>query len=276
MAHPFEDMGLVPPEVPPAAGAAPFPPGPPAPVPPPIVASTYREYYSDRSHSPPPDRIAGFLAGYRFADVANGVIPTPANLVDPTVTLSDRQPMAFLCPATGLDGVNEVMIVHRFVRFMDSPGDDPSGYHDRVLGLLGDILPHQYSVVEVPDTGFHLVGSPVRVPTVGAMNALLPTWEDATVALGPYTELDPETEVIRPRHLQVVPNFLASIIIHRRRVRAKVAYQELVGAIQAEDGLEAYSDVVAWLRAACTARSGGVLRLRSLLWCMHYTVPCIH
>ncbi|KAI2504448.1 hypothetical protein MHU86_10037 [Fragilaria crotonensis] len=107
---------------------------------------------------------------------------------------------------------------------MDSPGDDPSGYHDRVLGLLGGILPHQYPTVEVPNTTFHLVGTPVRVPTVAAMEAHVPTWEDPRVALGPFTEEDPETEVVRPRNTQLIPGRYASIIIHRRRVNAKQAY----------------------------------------------------
>jgi hypothetical protein len=135
--------------------------------------------------------------------------------------------------------MGEVTIIHRIVRYMDNPGDYPTGFHDRVLGLLGDVLPHQYPVVEVPNTAFHLVGTPVRVPTIGAMTALLPTWENPLVALGPYVEADPETEVVRPRHLQLVPGRLAAILVHRRRVRAKQAYQELVGAIRAEGVVEA-------------------------------------
>lgn len=221
------------------------------------AARTYREYYLERGHVPPPERVAGYLAGYRFTEAGGVGVPTPAVLRDQTVTLSDRQSMAFLCLVTGVDGTGEVAIIHRFVRYMDNPGDDPTGFHDRVLGLLGDVLPHQFPVVEVPNTAFHLVGAPVRVPTIGAMNALLPTWENPVVALGPYVEADPETEVVRPRYLQLIPGRLAAILVHRRRVRAKLAYQELVGAIQAEGAVEAYSDVITWLRAACTARGGG-------------------
>ena len=229
------------------------------PVPLPVApATTYREYYSDTGNSPNPDRIQGYLNGYRFTDNGGGGVPTPAALRDLTVTLSDRQPLAFLCLLPGLEGAGgEVTIVHRVVRYMDTPGDDDTGYNDKVLGLLGDILPHQYTVVEVPGTAFHLVGNAVRVPTEGAMNALLPTWEDPATALGPYTEQDPETEVVRPRYLQLVPGTLAALILHRRRVTAKQAYQELVGAIQAAGGLESHADVVVWLRAACTARGGG-------------------
>lgn len=91
------------------------------------------------------------------------------------------------------------------------------GLHDRVLGLAGDdILPHQYPTVDIPNSAFHLISNPVRVPTVDAMTALLPTWDDALPALGPYTELNPETEVVRPRFIQSVPGRYAALLIHRR------------------------------------------------------------
>lgn len=143
------------------------------------------------------------------------------------------------------------------VPYVDSPGDEPTGYNDRVLGLLGDIQPHQYPTVEVPGSAFHLVAAVVRVPTVGAMETIIPTWEDASVPLGPYTEADPETEVTRPRNTQLVPGKYASLLIHRQRVKAKQAYTEIVGALRADNALESCADVVTWLRAACTARGGG-------------------
>lgn len=98
-------------------------------------------------------------------------MPTPAILRDQTVALSDRQPMAFLALIEGPDGGYEVTIVHRMLKYLDAPGDNPSGLHDRVLGLIGDILPHQYPIVEVSNTAFHLVGNAVRVPTIAAMTA---------------------------------------------------------------------------------------------------------
>ena len=238
---------------PPAALAAVPPPPPPE-----VAASpprTYREWYADAAYNPAPDRILGYLNGYRFA--GDGDIPTPAQLRDQTVALSDRRPMAFLCLVNGPDGTPEVSILHRVLRFMDSPGDDPSGFHDRVLGLLGDIMPHQYPAVEVPGSTFHLVGTPTRLPTVAAMEALVPTWANPGVPLGPYNEADPETEVARPRHTQLIPGKYAALIIHRRRIKPKQAYQEIVGAIRADEALASCADVVTWLRAACTARGGG-------------------
>ena len=167
------------------------------------------------------------------------------------------------------------MIVHRFVRYLDTPGGDPTGFNDQVLGLLGDILQNQYPVVAIPNTVFHLVGAaPVRVPTLAAMNALLPTWANPEVALGPFTKQDAETEVVRPRHLQLIPARLAAILIHCRCVNAKTAYQELFGAIQAEGDMEAYSDVLMWLRAACTAR-GGVSQQNTVPSVVHPFTPDI-
>lgn len=223
----------------------------------PIPPRTYGELYADAAHNPPPARTGGYLAGYRFTDPGGSFVPAPATLRDQTVFLSDRQPMAFLALVTGADGAIEVVVVHRLLRYVEAPGDDPTGLNDTVLGLMGDILPHQYPVVDVPNTTFHLVSNAVRIPTAAAMAALLLTWNDADPVLGPFTEQDPETEVVRTRHVQLIPGRYAALIIHRRRVRPKQAYQEIVGAIQAQNEVESCQDVITWLRAACTARGGG-------------------
>jgi hypothetical protein len=100
---------------------------------------SYRELLSDARNSPAPERLGNYLQGYRFD---GGGVPTPAALRDQTVILSDRQPMAFLCLVAGPGGTPEVAIVHRLMRYMDMPGEEESGFNDRVLGLLGDIMPH--------------------------------------------------------------------------------------------------------------------------------------
>ena len=250
MAHP------VPPEAPPLGGAPEVPaaPGLPAPR---GLPRNYRELLSDEANAPPRDRLANYLNGYRFE---GGGLAAPTTLREQTVVLSDRQPITFLCLTVGAHGIPEVSILHRLMRYMDMPGEDDSGFHDRHLGLLGDIRPHQYPTVEVPSTVFHLVGTPVRVPTVGAMGAHIAAWEDAAVPLGPFNEDSPETEVVRPRNIQLIPGYYAALLIHRRGVNARDAYQELQGLMQARDELALCRDVLTWLRAACTARGGGGLQ----------------
>jgi hypothetical protein len=258
MALPFQALA--------AGGIAPGhePPAPPV-VPPaapareaPRRAVTYRELLTDEANSPSPARLASYLQGYRFDGGAG--VPTPQSLRDLTVTLSDRQPMAFLSLTQGPSGAHEVVIVHRFMRYMDMPGEEESGFHDRVLGLQGDILPHQYPTVDLPSTVFHLVGTAVRVPTTEAMVALLPTWENPATPLGPFTDEDPETEVVRPRHLQVLPGYYASMFIHRRGLTAKVVFQELYGAMQARNEAVVCADILTWVKAAATARGGEAFR----------------
>lgn len=76
--------------------------------------------------------------------------------------------------------------------------------------------------------------------------------------LGPFDEEDPETEVIRPRNIQLLPGYLAALLIHHHGLNAKTTYQERYGAIQARGELDMCRDVLAWFRTACTAaRSGG-------------------
>ena len=228
MTHP------APPEPPlPAATAAPPPVLPPTPP-----HCTYRELYGDDMNNPPADRVAQYFSGYRFTAEPDGAaVPTPAALLrDQTITLSDCRPMALLVLVTDQGGRYKVVVLHRMMRYMDSPGGDPSGYHDQVQGLLGNIMPHQFQTVEVPRNAFHLVGMPAKVPTVAAMAALIPTWDDATPTRGPYTtEVAGETEeVVRIRHIQIVPGRYAAILVQSCcRVPPKIAYQEIVGAIQA-------------------------------------------
>lgn len=126
------------------------------------------------------------------------------------MALSDRQQIAFLAMITGPDEALEVVVLYRMMRYMDLSG---AGYHDRVLGLVGDIfVSHQYPTVEVPGTAFHhmlLVGTVVQVPTVAAMAALIPAWGDDEPTLGPFDDQALKTEVVRTRHIQVATSVRA-------------------------------------------------------------------
>ena len=213
-------MALPPPPAAPE-GAPADPPAAPVPLAPPGRPSTYCELLSNEANGPTREQLANYLQGYRYE---GGAVPAPTALREQTVVLGDRQPLAFLCLVTGASGFPEVSILHRMMRYMDMPGEEASGFHDRYLGLLGDILPHQYPVVDVPSTVFHLVGTPVRVPTTAAMATHVAAWEDPNVPLGPYTDIDPETEVVRPRNTQVIPCYYAALLVHCRGVSAKVAF----------------------------------------------------
>ena len=66
------------------------------------------------------------------------------------------------------------------------------------------------------------------------------------VSLGLYNKHDPEIEiVVRPHYLQLVPPMLRKVLVHQRRINAKIGYQEPYGAIQqAEGGIKAFLDDV--------------------------------
>jgi hypothetical protein len=191
---------------------------PPAAIPAPIALTaptTYRQLFADATRDAVFDRPGEYLAGYRFTD-AGGAVPVPATLRDQTSLLCDRQPMAFLCLTAHHDGVStEVRILHRFMRYLELPGEPATGFHDHVLGFVGDIRPNQYPVVEVPGSIFHLASTQVRVPTAGAMDGLLATWPRDLPTLGPYLEEgEVATELVRPRNIQLLPSRYAALLVH--------------------------------------------------------------
>ena len=169
--------------------------------------------------------------------------------------MCDRQPtLTFLYLVPCLDGTAEVQILHRFVmRYLGLPGEVATGFDDHVLGLLGNVRPNQIPVVDIPANILQLTTAGVRVPTVAAW-AKGPT----SLLVGPsYAEGAPNTEVVRPRNIQLLPSCYAAMLVHRERVSPCKAYRELVGAFQVDGNMEACGDVVAWLRIACTCRGGG-------------------
>jgi hypothetical protein len=127
--------------------------------------TNYQQLLADRTIDAVHDNPRAFLAGYRFVNDA----PGPAVLLDQSVLLSDRQPMTFVC-LVPRGNAFMVHILHRFMRYLELPGERPTGFNDRVMALLGDIRPAQFPVVEVPQSTFHLAATAaVRIPTHASM-----------------------------------------------------------------------------------------------------------
>jgi hypothetical protein len=72
-------------------------------------------------------------------------------------------------------------------------------------------MPHQCPTVEVRQTAFHLVNTPVRLPMVEGMAAMIPAWDNPAVPLLGLSFTDGlvlETEVLRPRNTQIVLDYI--------------------------------------------------------------------
>ena len=224
----------------------------------------YRELYASGGPQGGVPEAGRLLASYRFTEAGGaGDRPTPGNLKEQTLALCDRRPMAFLCLVRRAGTGVEVRVLHRMMRYFELPGDAVGGVTDLSMGLLGDVRAAQIPVVEVDNSHFSLIGGAgVRVPTIATMPDHLAGAPPGTT-LGPYAANAPDTELLRPRITQVIPSRYAAILVHRDAVAPSVAYQEILGALEADGALEACADVTAWLRVACTAR-GGVGELAAL------------
>lgn len=66
---------------------------------------------------------ARLMASYRFTEaLGGGERPTPANLKEQTLALSERHPVAFLCLYRKTGTNVEVRILHRMLRYYELPG----------------------------------------------------------------------------------------------------------------------------------------------------------
>ena len=222
-----------------------------------VMARSYHDFYTTEGPRDTSDP-ARLLASYRFTEAAGGgERPTPSSLKERSLALSDRRPLAFLCLHRKAGGTNvEVRILHRLMRFYELPADaiDEGGV-DICMGLLGDVRAAQIPVVEVDNTIFSLVGGAVRVPTLAVMPDHLATAPPGSF-LGPYGVDTPGTELVRPRMTQVLPLKYAAALVHRDGVSPAMAYQELQGMLEADGTQATCTDVLTWLRVACTARGG--------------------
>ena len=229
---------------------------PPGEVAPPRLPSTnYQHLFADRNLDAVRDNPRAFLGGYRFTNDA----PTPAALLDLSVLLSDRQPMTFLCLVPRGD-MYVVQILHRFMRYLELPGERPTGFNDRVMALLGDVRPAQFPVVEVPQTTFHLAATAaIRIPTHDAMIAAGPPPADSVAAelLGPFLEEGAAgTEMARPRHVQLIPSRYAINLVGGDGSHPRQVYLDLLNLMEQEGTLDDCRDVLTWLRTASTVRGG--------------------
>jgi hypothetical protein len=142
------------------------------------------------------------------------------------------------------------------IRYFELPGGGGGGALDYSLALLGDVRSAHIPVVEVDNTVFSLIGGTgVRVPTTAVMPDHLQAAPPGA-HLGPFGADTPNTEVVRLRVTQVIPAKYAAALVHRDGIAPLVAFQELYGMLEADKVVNECADILAWLRAACTARGG--------------------
>jgi hypothetical protein len=250
MAHPLQEIDA--PLIPGGVRVAPPQAGP---------QLTYQQLYGDPQRQRAVN-LPEYMAGYRFDDDAEGVAPpTAATLHERTVQMCERWPFTFMCLTTRGE-TQVVQIMHRFMRYLDIPGEAPTGFNDTVLALLGDIRPGLYPVVDAPSTVFGLVATPANVPTEDTILAAIEEVEEENPPannqlLGPYADRTAGTEAVRPRMIQLLPNQFAPLFLQNDGLPPLVAYRTLREALIEANALEACGDVLTWLRAACTRRGGG-------------------
>jgi hypothetical protein len=144
------------------------------------------------------------------------------------------------------------------MRFLNIPGEELTGMDDTVMGLLGDIRPgcsQQWRFrIGFPPCSHRMVCAS-HSGRYGSSRGTGPTSYPSYS--GPFVEDTPDTEVVHPRNLQLLPSKYAPLLLQNDSCPRSERFTILQEAIALNGELEACRDVLVWLRAASTAQGGG-------------------
>ena len=150
-------------------------------------------------------------------------------------------------------GTYRSVLVHRLTLYANHPYE-PSPWDNLVLGFGGDVLPGNHiELLRFPGNAFEVKGAQV-VPTVAGMHALLAATPTAT-SVGPFHDIDPDTQIIRSRNVLPVPPAYINIILNKT-LTPRELWDQLGGAIIADGREEECILLVQWMLMALTRRPG--------------------
>jgi hypothetical protein len=160
----------------------------------------YRDYFTSPENDPFNDSYAEVLEPYRVP-LANNNVLTSAQVRDLAINCHPQgMPTAFLL----LHPDNRLHVYIQLVKFYTRMGRDPTDWDDQCYIQKGELVHNQSIMVEWDDAYFHQVNAQIRVPTAAVIDTTLAGDVNATI-LGPFTQADADTELIRVRRCCYVP-----------------------------------------------------------------------
>ena len=211
----------------------------------------YRDYFSSPDQDPFNGVYAEALEPYRVP-LANNNALNPAQVKTLAINChSQRIPTAFLL----LHPDGKLHIYIQLVKFNTRMGCDATPWDEGCYVQKGELIHNQSVLVEWQDAYFHQVANQIRVPTPAVIDTTLAGDINANV-LGPFTNADADTELIRVRRTcyippKYVPLFLAEPLSPRQ------AWEQVRGQVIV-DGKEADClPLMDFLRAALVTSQQG-------------------
>jgi hypothetical protein len=201
-----------------------------------------------------PDKLNGDYAQFMDSYGPEGD-HSPATLRDQAIMAGQDVPKVFVyLDGTGIKPV--IRNLHRPTRYAPSLGVTTPWDGD-VFAFLGDVGPgNAITMVKWPANAFVRTNQS-RVPVLGAFAAEVAALTGhgqigpPRHCIGPYTEEDATTELVRTRRMIPVPPAYAALVINR--VFSPAAFwTQVIGQVFADQRQLACNTLVNWARVACT------------------------
>ena len=153
--------------------------------------------------------------------------------------------------------VNGVVALHVYVQLsMYTPqlGQPASQWDNQFFAIKGELVHNRPTIVAWGNNYFHQTPQH-RVPTIAAITAALAGDPDAT-ELGPFTDADADTEVIRTRGCMFVPPPYVRQFLITGSLTPREAWEQVGTQVVADGNEVACKPLLDFLRGALTVPQG--------------------
>lgn len=218
--------------------------------------STFREHFAIAANDPFRGNYASVFNLLK-TDVDDEL--TSAQIIDRLIQTDIGAPKTILGLFKDSGDASGLSMAFNGIHRMPVTLSTPTQWDGKVLMLAGDVSNGQISSVEMPANGFDIVnnGRSCIVPsTVERMDELLATDTEATL-IGPLQSSDEVVTTARTRYFVYIPPRYVPIVIHRR-LNPRQLWEQLVGAIRANNDMEQCQLLVRWVMIALIRSSFGV------------------
>lgn len=221
-----------------------------------IVPKTFREHYLIETNDPFRGRYDSIFALF----AANTPNPTSSDTILESLVQTDISTPKTLIGLfqDGRDTAG-LSLVFNGIHKMPNTLGTPTQWDGKVLMLAGEVVNGQIASVEFPSTGFFIPNNeayetvpdaPEKVDEVLTSNPTAPL-------IAHIPEGTANTIKIRTRYLMYVPPRYVPIVVHRR-LNPRQLWDELVGAIRANNEVESCKELVNWVLVALMQSGRGL------------------
>ena len=194
----------------------------PAPLPVSVPAAEFATLFNVASLDPTNGNTRALLDPFLY-DVTNNVTNTPTDRIKNLVASSGGSRHALAMAIISEGRAYSYLLPHQWNSTFATPEPSLDG---KFFAIDGELVANQGHTVEIPGTAFDLLPNEVRVGTVGGILAAITT-NPNTEWMGPFTNLDQNTEDVNTRRVIPIPHSLVGLFLAQEGVSPRYYFDTI-------------------------------------------------